>query len=69
MSCHQYMKVIKIDGSVVTLANERGIKVMIDTNTLKEDSFSADHYEKEVTCNMTELAEILMSANDTVFKV
>jgi hypothetical protein len=32
-----------------------------------ENMHSADHYEKEVFCTMTELAEILEGASDTVF--
>ena len=58
-SCHQYMKVIKIKGSDITLLNERGEKVEIDIKVLTDDSFSADHFDKSVTCNMTELSEIL----------
>ena len=34
-----------------------------------ENMHSADHYEKEVFCTMTELAEILEGASDTVFQV
>jgi hypothetical protein len=34
-----------------------------------EDSYSADHFEHEVQCNMTELAEILQGAKDSIFKV
>lgn len=58
-SCHQYMKVSLIKGSDITLLNERGEKVEIDVGVLRDDSYSADHYEKEITCNMTELSEIL----------
>ena len=58
-SCHQYMKVTQIKGRDITLVNERGEKVEIDLGVLSDDSFSADHFEKSVTCNMTELSEIL----------
>ena len=68
-SCHQYMKVEKINGRDITLRNERGEVVEIDKNCLNEDSYSADHFEKEVTCNMTELSEILQNCKDTIFKV
>ena len=34
-----------------------------------DDSYSADHYAKEVNCNMTELSDILKGAKDTIFKV
>ena len=68
-SCHQYMKVISIQGSTIKLRNERGRMVDIDKQVLVDDSYSADHFETEVTCNMTELSEILQSAQDTIFKV
>ncbi len=34
-----------------------------------ENMDSADHFEKEVSCTMTQLAEILEGASDTVFQV
>jgi len=63
------MQVIKINGSDIQLKTEFGHVIDIDKQVLHEDSYSADHYEKEVTCTMTELAEILQSAKDTIFKV
>ena len=68
-SCHQYMRVEKIKGTDISLKNERGELVEIDLDCLNEDSYSADHFEKEVTCNMTELSEILQDCKDTIFKV
>ena len=63
------MKVIKIHGHTIQLKNEFGKIVDIDRQVLEEDAYSADHYEKEVNCNMTELAEILQGAKDTILKV
>lgn len=63
------MKVITISGQVITLQNERGETLQIQKDVLISDSFSADHYEKEVHCTMTELSEILQNAKDTIFKV
>ena len=68
-SCHQYMKVTKIDDTTITLEDDKGKELLIDKECLVSDSYSADHYDKEVTCNMTELSEILEGANDTIFKV
>ena len=31
--------------------------------------WSADHFEKEIKCNMTDLSEILETCSDTIFKV
>ena len=68
-SCHQYMQVVAVKGSDVTLKNERGQTLVIDKQVLLNDSYSADHFEKEVSCTMTQLAEILKTAKDTVFQV
>ena len=68
-SCHQYMKVIKISGRNITLETPEGKKPEIDLGVLVADSYSADHFTQEVSCTMTELAEILQSAGDTILKV
>lgn len=52
-SCHQYMQVKNVRGSEVTLRNERGETVCIDKDVLLRDSYSANHFEKEVSCTMT----------------
>lgn len=49
--------------------NEHGKDIHIETGILHSDSYSADHYDREVTCNMTELSEVLTGAKDTIFKV
>lgn len=36
---------------------------------LLKSSFSADHFEKEVKCSMTDLAEIIQKCSDTILKV
>ena len=36
---------------------------------LVRDSYSGDHFEKEIKCNMTDLAQIIQQCGDTVFKV
>lgn len=68
-SCHQYMKVTDISFNNIKLVNERGEQVLIDRSVLINDSYSADHVEKEVNCTMTELSEILKGAKDTIFQV
>jgi hypothetical protein len=34
-----------------------------------KSAFSADHYQKEVKCTMTDLAGLIESCSDTIFKV
>lgn len=53
------MKVIGIYPAYVELLTSYGKVIRIDDKILVEDSYSADHFEHEVQCNMTELAEIL----------
>ena len=64
----QYLKVLKT-GNNVSLQTETGKVIEIEKSILVEDSYSADHYDREVNCNMTELVEVLESASDTIFKV
>lgn len=63
------MKVNKISGDTVDLINQHGESLAISKKILEKDSFSADHFKQEVTCNMTELVGILQSAKDSIFKV
>ena len=67
--CHQYMVVEKMNGTTIVLRNQNGEKVDIDIQVLNDDSYSADHFDKQVNCNMTELSDILKGAKDTIFKV
>lgn len=69
LSCFQYMKVTRIVGSSIDLRRTDGKVICIDKSILVEDSYSADHYNRTVTCSMTDLADILNSAGDTIFKV
>jgi len=69
VSCHQYMRVERIQGDNIHLLNDQGEKVEIDKAVLVQDSYSADHFDKQVTCNMTELSEVLQGAKDTIFTV
>jgi len=59
LSLHQYMKVTKIVGSDIHLLTTLGNVIQIDKEVLLLDSYSAEHFEQEVACNMTELADIL----------
>jgi hypothetical protein len=68
-SCNQYMKITGVWEEAVFLQNDRGESVGIRKHLLQRDSWSADHFEKEVTCTMTELSEIIKGAQDTIFKV
>lgn len=69
VSCHQYMQVVKIKGNTIDLRTAGGKVIDIYKCILVSDAYSADHFEHTVTCNMTELSEILESAKDTIFKV
>jgi hypothetical protein len=42
---------------------------MIVSKDLLEKMDSADHFSKEIPLSMTELVEILETAQDTIFKV
>ena len=53
------MKVIGVYQEYVELLTSNGKVIRIDKNILTGDSYSADHFEHEVKCNMTELSEIL----------
>lgn len=63
------MQVTKIVGNTVHLRREDGKEIEIEKKILAEDSYSADHFDRSVTCSMTELAEILNDAKDTIFTV
>lgn len=63
------MKVNKISGDTIDLINQHGESLSISKRILEKDSFSADHFKQEITCNMTELVGILESAKDSIFKV
>jgi hypothetical protein len=68
-SCISYLNVEKIDGAQVTVKNQLGGNWFISKDILERDMWSADHFDKEIKCNMTDLSEILESCSDTIFKV
>ena len=53
----------------MTVKNHSGGSWFISKDLLARDAWSADHYDKEVKCTMTDLSEILESCQDTIFKV
>lgn len=69
LSCFQYMQVTKIAGNTIHLRRDDGKVIEIEKEILVQDSYSADHFDQTVTCSMTELAEILNDAKDTIFTV
>ena len=36
---------------------------------LERDMWSADHFDKEIKCTMSDLSEIIQQCKDTIFKV
>lgn len=68
-SCISYLKVDKIEGSKVTVENHLGGSWFISSDILGKDMWSADHFNREIKCNMTDLSEIIEQCNDTIFKV
>ena len=42
---------------------------MMSKDLLVRDTYSADHFEKEVKCTMTDLSDIIQLCGDTIFKV
>ena len=68
-SCISYLKIEKIDCNQITVNNHRGGKWLISKDLLERDMWSADHYEKEIKCTMTDLSTILSECGDTIFTV
>jgi hypothetical protein len=68
-SCVSYLKVEKIDGNKITVNNHLGGQWLMSKDILEKEMWSADHYLKEVRCNMTDLSEIIESCSDTIFTV
>ena len=68
-SCISYLKVLKIEGNHITVQNQLGGQWFISKDILEREMWSADHFEKEVKCNMTDLSEIIEQCSDTIFKV
>lgn len=53
----------------MTVSNHQGGSWFISKNLLTKHMWSADHFDKEVKCSMTELAEIIENCQDTIFQV
>jgi hypothetical protein len=68
-SAVSYMKVTNIEENKITVKNHRGESWFISKDLLVRDMWAADHFDKEVKCTMTDLAGILESCGDTIFKV
>ena len=68
-SCISYLHVSKIDGNQITVKNHLGGSWFITKDILLRDMWSADHYEKEIKCTMTDLSNILEQCADKIFKV
>ena len=58
-SCISYLRVDEIDDEKITVKNHLGGAWFISKNLLVRDMWSADHFEKEIKCTMTDLSEIL----------
>jgi hypothetical protein len=64
-----YLKVTNIDGNKITVINQLGGSWFISKDLLERDMWSADHFDKEVKCTMTELSGLIEKCGDTIFKV
>ena len=62
------MNVKAINGNQVTVQNSWGNQMNVSRDIV-ESMHSADHYEREVFMNMTNLAEVLQLVKDNVFTV
>ena len=68
-SCISYVNVKKIEGRTVTVDNHLGGSWQISQDILERDMWSADHFEKEVKCTMSDLSELIQTCSDTIFRV
>lgn len=69
LSCHNYIKVIRNSPNKVMMMTDLKKEFSVEHDILNEDCYSADHFDEVVSCSMTELSDILRSAEDTIFKV
>lgn len=51
------------------MQNQLGGAWIMSKDILVKSSYSADHYDREVKCSMTDLAELIEKCGDTIFKV
>lgn len=68
MSQAAYYQVKKIEGNTITVLNSFGNELIVSKDML-EHMDSADHFQKEVVATMSQLVEVLESAQDTVFTI
>jgi hypothetical protein len=68
-SCISYLNVQKIEGNTITVKNQVGGSWIISKDLLERDMWSADHFDKEIKCTMTELSGLIEQCGDTIFKV
>lgn len=68
-SCISYLQVKKIDGNQINVQNQQGGEWLMTKDILEKDMWSANHFDKEVKCNMSDLSEILQQCKDTIFSV
>lgn len=68
-TCISYLNVTNIEGDKITVKNQLGGSWFISKDLLVRDMWSADHFDKEVKCPVTNLSEVLELCRDTVFKV
>ena len=68
-SCISYLHVDNIEGDKITVKNHLGGAWFISKDLLVRDCWSADHFEQEVKCSMTELSGLMDCCRDTIFKV
>ena len=53
----------------MTVQNHHGGTWIISKHLMARDMDSADHFDQEVNCTMTELSTLLQMCGDYVFKV
>ena len=58
-SCISYLRVDKIEGNSITVNNHHGGSWLMSKDILERDMWSADHFDKEIKCTMSDLSEII----------
>lgn len=58
-SCISYVNVKKIEGNSITVENHIGGSWHISKDILERDMWSADHFEKQVKCTMSDLSDLI----------
>jgi len=55
-SCISYLHVSEIDGEKITVKNHHGGAWFVSKDILVRDMWSADHFDQEIKCTMTDLS-------------